>query len=156
MKKAKTRTRAKATRPAPKKKSNEFRPKEVIKTNGAMDLDPGLLQMSSARAIARSLKLSADKSKRLTNTPFHSAMSTLNYLVEHLDVQKARLEAAKKELRHLYGEDGDREHGEPNPPQKFARQKSAPKGKGSRFPEGQPVDSRQRAGRQTRTDKSES
>jgi Protein of unknown function (DUF3175) len=156
MKKAKTRTRAKATSPAPKKKTNEYRPKEVIKTNGAMDLDPGLLQMTSARAIAKSLKRSADSSKRLKGAPFHSAMSALNNLVEHVELQKARLEGAKKELRHLYGEDEDREHGEPNPPQKFARQKSAPKGKGSRFPEGQPVDNRQRAGRQTRTDRSES
>jgi hypothetical protein len=155
MKKTRTRTSSTRTRPQTTKKT-EYRPKEVIKTNGAMDLDPGLLQMRSAREIAKSLKRSADTSKRLKNTPFHSAMSTLNYLVEHLDVQKARLEAAKKELRHLYGEDEDRQHGEPNPPQKFARQQNSPKGKGSRFPEGQPVDNRQRAGRQTRTDRSES
>jgi hypothetical protein len=129
--KSQTRTRTKATRPAAaasaaaKAKSKEFRPQEVIKTNGSMVLEPGLLQMKTARAIAKSLKHSADTSKRLTNTPFHSALSTLNFLISHVELQKARLEAAKKELRELYGETENHASGDQTstPPDEYGREK---------------------------------
>jgi hypothetical protein len=102
--KAKTRARVKVTRPAAAMKSKEYRPDEMIKTNGSMEIDPNLMHMKTARAIAKSLKHSADGSKKLTHSPFHSALSTLNHLISHVEVQKARLEAARGELRQLYGE----------------------------------------------------
>jgi hypothetical protein len=102
--KAKTRARAKVTRPTVATKSKEYRPEDLIKTNGSMVLDPNLMHMKTARAIAKSLKHSADGSKKLTHSPFHSALSTLNHLITHVEVQKARLEAARGELRRLYGE----------------------------------------------------
>lgn len=102
--KVKTRARTKVTRPTLATKSKEYRPEDLIRTNGSMVLDPNLMHLRTPRAIAKSLKRSADGSKRLTHSPFHSALSTLNYLINHVEVQKARLEAAKNELRQLYGE----------------------------------------------------
>lgn len=124
--KTKTRARTKATHPAPAKtKSKEYRPEELIKTNGSMELDPKLMHMKTARAIAKSLKHSADTSKRLTHSPFHSALSTLNHLINHVEVQKARLEGAKNELRQLYGETENHASGDhtPTPPDEFGRQR---------------------------------
>ena len=115
-------------RPRRVKNKNEFRPEEVITTNGTMELDPGLLQMNSARAIAQSIKRSADRSQDLTSSPFHSAMSMLNVLIGHQDVLKVRLEAAKKELRKLYGEADNSPGGqEPTSPIEYARQRGVTK-----------------------------
>lgn len=102
--KPRTTTRTKVTRPAPATKRKEYRPEDLIRTNGSMEIDPNLMHMKTARAMAKSLKRSADSSKRLTHSPFHSALSTLNHLITHVEVQKARLEAARSELRQLYGE----------------------------------------------------
>ena len=128
MKKAKTKAKTKArtkvkmpartkvARPALSTKSKEYRPDDLIRTNGSMVLDPNLMHLRTARAIAKSLKRSADESKRLTHSPFHSALSTLNHLINHVEVQKARLEAAKYELRQLYGEVEDHASGDqPSP-----------------------------------------
>jgi hypothetical protein len=115
-------------RPRRVKNKSEFRPEEVITTNGTMELDPGLLQMNSSRAIAQSIKRSADRSTNLTSSPFHSAMSMLNVLIGHQDVLKVRLEAAKKELRKLYGEADDSPGSqEPTSPVEYARQRGATK-----------------------------
>jgi hypothetical protein len=80
----------------------------VMRTSNALDLETGVFTKSSARAIARSLKRSADKSRRRKSAPFRSAMSML---VFHLNrggkglpaAQRRRLERAKDELRQLYG-----------------------------------------------------
>jgi len=109
----KTRVQTKVTRPAVATKSKEYRPEDLIRTNGSMEIDPGLMHMKTARAIAKSLKQSADSSKRLTHSPFHSALSTLNFLITHVGVQKARLESARAELRQLYNEV---ENSAPEPP----------------------------------------
>lgn len=101
--KTKTRARTKVTSPT-RATNKEYRPEDLIRTNGSMELDPNLMHMKTARAMAKSLKQSADDSKRLTHSPFHSALSTLNHLITHVEVQKARLEAARGELRKLYGE----------------------------------------------------
>jgi hypothetical protein len=124
----KTGDRAKVNRGVPASKPDEYRPEDVIKTNGAMELDPRLLRMASAREIAKSLKRSADRSKHLESSPFHSAMSMLNVLISHVEMQKARLDAAKKELRKVYGEvDEKPEVQEPTTPVEYARQQSSPK-----------------------------
>lgn len=80
----------------------------VMRTSDALDLEKGVFTKSSPRAIARSLKRSAEKSHRRKSAPFRSAMSML---VFHLNrggrrlpaAQRKRLEQAKDELRDLYG-----------------------------------------------------
>jgi hypothetical protein len=153
MKKAKARARNQTTttanqppsKPTPKAPSREARQKtpksapsletrELITTNGVLQLDPHLLQMNSARSIAKSLKRSADTSDALEHSPFHSAMSVLSSLVSQIELLKMRLEAAKKELRTLYNETEEKAAGEqhtPVPPQEYARKRSAPKGERS-------------------------
>jgi hypothetical protein len=164
MKKAKTRPRTKArttaSKPARKASARsssrpsranhkEFHAQDVIKTNGVMDLDADLFQLKSARAVAQSLKRSADNSDRLESTPFHSAMGVLNGLISHVELLKARLDASKKELRHLYGEDDEAmkngEHLEPTPPQEYARKRSAPKDAGAPAQAEKPADNRPRS-----------
>jgi Protein of unknown function (DUF3175) len=79
--KVKMQARAKVTRPALATKSKEYRPEDLIRTNGSMEIDPNLMHMKTARAIAKSIKRSADGSKRLTHSPFHSALSTSSSLM---------------------------------------------------------------------------
>ena len=145
MKKAKTRGRNQTTDTAtklppqqsPKAPSKDARQKsrksapsletrELVTTNGVLQLDPHLLQMNNARSIAKSLKRSADTSEKLEHSPFHSAMSVLSSLVSQIELLKMRLEAAKKELRVLYNEGEEKAPGEhtPVPPQEFARKRS--------------------------------
>ena len=81
--------------------------KHVTKTSNAMDLDAGVFSKDDPRSIARSLKRSAENSKRLKSSPFRSAMSMLNFYINRAgkNLSKARLkrlEAAKDELRSLY------------------------------------------------------
>jgi hypothetical protein len=80
----------------------------VTETSFALDLDPGVFTWKDPRAIAASLKTSAECSRRRKTTPFRSAMSMLTFYVNRAGsqlpaVQRARLEAAKDELRALYG-----------------------------------------------------
>jgi hypothetical protein len=81
---------------------------EVTKNSNALDLEKGVFSLHSARGIARSLKQSADHSKRRKTTPFQSAMSMLTFYINRagktLPSEKKRLLAsAKTELRKLYG-----------------------------------------------------
>jgi hypothetical protein len=60
------------------------------------------------RGIARSLKRSADRSQRRKASPFQSAMSMLTFYINRAGKglsasQRVRLQAAKSELRTLYG-----------------------------------------------------
>lgn len=82
--------------------------KKVAETSDALDLEPGVFTLKDPRAIARSLKRSAERSKRRKAEPFRSAMSMLNYYINRAgrnlpDAQRKRLETAKDELRKLYG-----------------------------------------------------
>jgi len=82
----------------------------VTRTSNALDLDAGVFKLQSPRAIARSLKRSADKSSRRKSDPYRSAMSMLVFYINRAGknlsaTQKRRLEAAKDELRDLYGKD---------------------------------------------------
>ena len=79
----------------------------VTKTSNALDLDRGVFTLVNPRSIARSLKRSADRSKRRKTEPCRSAMSMLNFYVNRAGKklpqnQRARLQAAKNELRALY------------------------------------------------------
>ena len=80
----------------------------VTRESDALDLEAGVFTWKDPRRIALSLKRSAEASRRRKSPPFRSAMSMLVFYInragKHLDpVQRAVLEAAKTELRKLYG-----------------------------------------------------
>jgi hypothetical protein len=80
---------------------------QVMAHSDALDLEPGVFKRVDPRSIARSLQRSAERSQRRKSSPFRSAMSMLNFYINRagkdLDSrQRARLEAAKSELRRLY------------------------------------------------------
>ncbi len=86
-----------------------------METSNALDLERGVFAKDDPKSIARSLKRSAEESKRRKAEPFRSAMSMLNFYINragrNLPKQRlARLEAAKDELRALYGR--PRQHAE--------------------------------------------
>lgn len=80
----------------------------VTEGSNALDLEPGVFTWDDPAAIARSPKASAEASRHRKTTPFRSAMSMLTFYVNRAgrqldDAQPGRLEAAKDELRALYG-----------------------------------------------------
>ena len=80
----------------------------VSETSNAMDLQKGVFALDSPRRVALSLKRSAERSRRRKTDPFRSAMSMLNFYINRAGrklpkARRARLEAAKNELRRLYG-----------------------------------------------------
>ena len=80
----------------------------VTQESNALDLEQGVFSNDDPRSIARSLKRSADRSKRRKADPFRSAMSMLTFYINRAGrtlskSRKKRLEAAKEELRGLYG-----------------------------------------------------
>jgi Protein of unknown function (DUF3175) len=80
----------------------------VTRTSNALDLEEGIFAQKDPRRVARSLKRSADRSRRRKSDPFRSAMSMLTFYINRAGRtlskrQRARLEAAKDELRDLYG-----------------------------------------------------
>ncbi|HEX7121841.1 MAG TPA: DUF3175 domain-containing protein [Gemmatimonadaceae bacterium] len=82
--------------------------RRVMQTSDALDLEPGVFTKRDPRAIARSLKRSAEQSQRRKADPFRSAMSMLTFYINRAGRNltgrdRRRLEAAKDELRALYG-----------------------------------------------------
>ncbi len=82
--------------------------RRVTEESHALDLEPGVFQEESPRAVAESLKRSADRSTARKADPFRSAMSMLTFYINRagkaLGPERRRtLEAAKDELRALYG-----------------------------------------------------
>jgi len=80
----------------------------VTRESNALDLEEGVFTWKDPRRIALSLKRSAEASQRRKSPPFRSAMSMLVFYINragnNLDSQqRAVLEAAKIELRKLYG-----------------------------------------------------
>ncbi len=92
-----------------KSKSNPKRwTQHVTETSNALDLDRGVFTWDDPRRIARSLKRSAERSKRRKSTSYRSAMSMLTFYINRAGKnlpkkQLKNLEAAKDELRTLYG-----------------------------------------------------
>jgi hypothetical protein len=85
----------------------------VTETSNALALDKGVFSRDDPRSIARSLKRSAERSRRRKSDPFRSAMSMLTFYVNRagskLSKEKRdRLEAAKEELRALFRKDRKR------------------------------------------------
>jgi hypothetical protein len=91
----------------PAKKTKRWS-QRVTETSDALDLDKGVFALDSPRRIALSLKRSAERSRRRKADPFRSAMSMLNFYINRAGrnlpkARRNRLEAAKNELRRLYG-----------------------------------------------------
>ena len=80
----------------------------VTRTSDALDLERGVFTKKSPREIARSLKRSAERSRRRKSGAYASAMSMLTFYLNRAGKslsapQKARLQRAKDELRALFG-----------------------------------------------------
>ena len=85
---------------------------EVTEHSNALDLEEGVFTKDSPRAIALSLKHSAERSKRRKGTPLQSAMGMLNFYINRAgkDLPKTRrekLEKAKDELRTLFHKENE-------------------------------------------------
>ena len=81
---------------------------QITRTSNALDLEGGIFSRSDPRAIARSLKRSAERSRRRKSGPFRSAMSMLTFYANRAGrnlsaAQRRRLQQAKEELRKMYG-----------------------------------------------------
>jgi hypothetical protein len=82
----------------------------VTETSDAMTLEEGVFTRASPKAIARSVKRSAEHSHRRKSDPYRSAMSMLTFYINRAGkglakTRKQKLEKAKDELRALYGKD---------------------------------------------------
>ena len=98
----------------------------VTETSDAMDLKPDVFKQRDPKAIATSLKSSAEHSDRRRADPYRSAMSMLTFYINraghHLEpADHERLERAKDELRKLFGKTAA-------PARKAARKKAAVSG----------------------------
>ena len=85
--------------------------RRVTETSRALVLEEGVFRLDDPREIALSLQRSAEASRQRKAEPFRSAMSMLTFYINragrHLPAeQRERLEAAKDELRALYGRPG--------------------------------------------------
>jgi hypothetical protein len=79
----------------------------VTEHSDALDLEPAVFTGRSPRAIAQSLRRSAERSRRRKSAPFRSAMSMLVFYINRAGrtltpARRAVLERAKVELRRLY------------------------------------------------------
>ena len=80
----------------------------VTSGSNALDLEPGVFARSSPRAVALSLKRSAERSRRRKSEPYRSAMSMLTFYINRAgrNLPRTRLEVlerAKSELRRAFG-----------------------------------------------------
>ena len=80
----------------------------VTRESDALTLENKVFTKRTPREIARSLKRSADASRRRKSGSYRSAMSMLTFYINRAGrnlaaTQKRKLERAKDELRELYG-----------------------------------------------------
>ena len=80
----------------------------VTKESHALALDANVFTWDSPKRIAASLKRSAERSHERKAEPYRSAMSMLTFYINRAGKslsasRKKTLEAAKDELRHLFG-----------------------------------------------------
>jgi len=83
---------------------------DVTEHSDALDLEDGVFKNDDPKAIARSLKASAEKSTRRKGTPLQSAMGMLTFYINRAGdnlskTEHAKLEKAKDELRALFDKD---------------------------------------------------
>ena len=82
--------------------------KQVTETSNALDLAQNVFELKDPKKIARSLKHSAEHSKRRKSSPYRSAMSMLTLYINRAGknlpaAQKRVLERAKDALRVEFG-----------------------------------------------------
>jgi hypothetical protein len=82
--------------------------KDVTEHSNALDLEGGVFTLDDPKEIAKSLKRSAEHSKRRKADPYRSAMSMLTFYENRAgkELSKSRreiLDRAKDELRALFG-----------------------------------------------------
>ena len=80
----------------------------VTRESNALDLERAVFAQRNPKKIARSLKRSAERSRRRKSGAYRSAMSMLTFYINRAGRQlpktrRRTLEAAKHELRALYG-----------------------------------------------------
>jgi hypothetical protein len=80
----------------------------VSRNSDALDLKKGVFSQRSPRAIALSLKRSAERSHRRKSDPYRSAMSMLTFYInrggKNLPARRKKvLQRAKGELREAFG-----------------------------------------------------
>lgn len=98
------------------RKNEKYWSGRVSRESNALDLEPGVFGLSEPRAIALSLRRSAERSRRRKAEPFRSAMSMLIFYINRAGKnlskdRRRRLEKAKDELRELYGRPARRRAG---------------------------------------------
>ncbi len=81
---------------------------KVTRESAALDLEEGVFTWRDPKRIARSLKASAERSRRRKSEPYRSAMSMLTFYINRAGhnlpaARRRTLERAKDELRHLFG-----------------------------------------------------
>jgi hypothetical protein len=108
---SRAKTRASAGSSTRRKKPVRKWSGRVTATSDALDLKHDVFKQRSATAIARSLKRSAERSHRRKSDPYRSAMSMLVFYINragrNLSASRRRtLEAAKDELREIFGRAG--------------------------------------------------
>ena len=84
--------------------------RRVTEESNALDLERDVFNKKDPRSIALSLKRSAEQSHRRKSDPYRSAMSMLTFYINRAGkslskTRRAKLEAAKNELRRLYGKE---------------------------------------------------
>jgi hypothetical protein len=101
-----------AKKSVPKKSAKKSAPKKwskkVTETSNAMDLEKDVFKQKDPEKIAKSVKRSAEKSKRKKAGPFQSAMSMINFYENRggkniSSAQKKVLDKSKNELRKSFG-----------------------------------------------------
>ncbi|MGC1357053.1 MAG: DUF3175 domain-containing protein [Xanthobacteraceae bacterium] len=95
-------------RKAGPRKNTRYWSGRVTRESDALDLEKGVFSSNSPKAIAASLKRSAERSRRRKSTPYRSALSMLVFYINRtgkkLPASRRRtLERAKTELRRQFG-----------------------------------------------------
>jgi hypothetical protein len=101
---------AKSRTKSPPASKSERWSQRVTETSDALDLEKSVFTQDSPRAIAQSLKRSAERSHRRKSSPYRSAMSMLVFYINRAGHnltkrRRAVLEKAKGELRKAFGRD---------------------------------------------------
>lgn len=100
---------ARRRKPA-RRNSRRYWSARVTKESDALDLDKGVFSLNDPKRIARSLKRSAQRSRRRKSEPYRSALSMLVFYInragKNLPAARRRtLQQAKVELRKQFGRD---------------------------------------------------
>jgi hypothetical protein len=107
---AKSKTRKSSARRSTAKRGGRRWSARVTRESDALDLKKGVFAQRDPKKIARSLKRSAERSKRRKADPYRSALSMLTFYLNRAGrnlpaSRKNILQRAKGELRTAFGRD---------------------------------------------------